>query len=91
MTGTNKNCVFFCRTKRSIQTSLLSILLVCRQNYSITEKEEQQVYSTVIIVGKRGNITIPIQIREDLQITDGEALRITKNLDGTLTIERVGK
>lgn len=49
------------------------------------------MYSTVIIVGKRGNITIPIQIREDLQITDGEALRITKNLDGTLTIERVGK
>lgn len=47
--------------------------------------------TTIIVVGKRGVITIPSKIREDLQIQEGDALRVTQELDGTLKIERVGK
>lgn len=53
-----------------------------------------EVISTAVVVGKKGQITIPVKVREEHNIQEGDVVRVISNGQGepiTLEVIRVNK
>lgn len=46
-------------------------------------------YDTHMVMGVRGQLTIPVKIRERLGLKDGEPMRVELNEDGDIIIRQI--